>query len=185
MPAFGFPSRVLGIIPARRDSKRLPGKNMMEFRGKPLSEWAMDHGSKHITQTVVTSNDDKVIALAIRKGIDAVLRPEEMCHDDSPVMEAVNHVLARYRADWVVLLQPTSPLRNVFDIDGCIEEAWRTRKPVVSTCGGKLNGAVYVATPAQLYKNGSFSIDAVHYEMPAERSVDIDTLEDFLLAVTA
>jgi CMP-N,N'-diacetyllegionaminic acid synthase len=136
MPCFGMPQelKVLAIIPARKGSKRLPGKNTMMFRGKPLVQWSIEQAkeAKYVSQVVVTSDDDKVLELAIRNHCDAIVRPFQLAADATPMNVVVEHVLSLYTCDYVVLLQPTSPLRWCLDIDRCIEKSWAHGKPVVS-----------------------------------------------------
>ena len=164
---------VLGVIPARGGSKRFPGKNVAPFRGKPLVAWAMDTGlkSKYI-DTLVCSSDDRGLAEIALCHICIFLdRPPELATDTATSEDVLRHALTFYPADIVVLLQPTSPLRTTGDIDTCIEMFHV--KPVVSYCENKRNGAVYVCSSQHI----DFT-DNIQYQMPPERSLDIDYPED-------
>jgi len=122
-------SQVLAVIIARGGSKRLPRKNLLPLRGKPLIAWTIEHArnSKYIDKILV-STDDKEIA-RISKTYGAVvpfIRPAALAADDSPSADAVLHTLdflheRGYDPATVVLLQPTSPLRQASDIDNALE----------------------------------------------------------------
>jgi N-acylneuraminate cytidylyltransferase len=212
--------RLLGIIPARGGSKGLPRKNLREVKGKPLIAWAIEQGQKsaYIDRLILSSEDEEIIRVARVHGCDVPFRrPAELAQDSTPGIDPVLHALTEVPGyDYVVLLQPTSPLRTTQDIDGCIEMCVRTSspacvsvtkcqqhpflmyyadaagrlKPVLSEASGfyrrqdyphvfLLNGAVYIAETGWLLKNKSFVADStLGYEMPPERSVDIDSEAD-------
>lgn len=168
---------VLAVIPARGGSKRVPRKNLREYRGKPLLQWAMLHakGSKYIDHFVVSSDDKEILGHASARGL---IRPDELATDTATSEDALRHALSLFPAHWVVLLQPTSPNRTAEEIDACIEIAQRGNG-CISTLKGAPNGAVYVAT-AEWLANHDFSIPGLFkYEMEENRSLDIDNEEDF------
>lgn len=121
--------RILGIVPARAGSKRIPGKNKRDFAGKPLFLWALEAAleSSLIDKLVVSSDDAEILEAAAR--IDPLLsleRPAEISTDQSAAIEYVRHALdtlesGETRFDIVVIVQPTSPLVLVADIDQTIE----------------------------------------------------------------
>ena len=156
---------VLAIIPARSGSKRCPGKNFLDFRGKPLWRWAWDAAgrSKYIDLVIVSRDED---------------RPPELCTDDATCEDVMRHHQAQQPHDWLVLLQPTSPLRTTEDIDACIERA-QLGHGCISTYMGKTNGAVYVATKEWLALHEFSHAGLCKYEMPEERSLDINYEADF------
>lgn len=159
--------KVLALVPARSGSKRCPGKNFKLFRGKPLYQWAMEQAgaSKYIDVTILSTDKS---------------RPPELCTDDATCEDVIRHhfSLADDPDAWVVLLQPTSPLRTAADIDACIERA-QLGNGCISTHMGKTNGAVYVATAAWLAEHDFSHMGLLKYEMPEERSLDIDTEDQF------
>lgn len=116
---------VLAIIPARGGSKGVPRKNIKDLAGKPLIAWTIEEAkrSKYIDKLVVSSDDQEIIDVSIKWGVDApVRRPSELAQDDTPGIDPILHALEFYQEyEYVVLLQPTSPLRNVKDIDGAIK----------------------------------------------------------------
>jgi len=124
---------ILAIIPARGGSKGIPRKNICMLAGKPLIAWTIEEAkkSKYIDRLIVTSEDEEIIKVAKEWGCEVpFVRPVELAQDDTPGIEPVLHavsVLPGY--DYVVLLQPTSPLRLADDIDGCIEVCLSSRAP--------------------------------------------------------
>ena len=118
-------AQVLAVIPARGGSKGIPRKNLRLVGGKPLIAWtiATAKGSRYVDRLIVSSEDTQIIETARREGCEVpFVRPAELARDDTPGIEPVLHALEALPGyDYVVLLQPTSPLREVEDIDRCIE----------------------------------------------------------------
>lgn len=116
---------VLAIIPARGGSKGVPRKNIREVAGKPLIAWTIESArkSKYIDRLILSSDDAEIIAVAREWGCDVpFVRPAELSQDDTPGIEPVIHAIKALPGyDYVVLLQPTSPLRTVENIDKSIE----------------------------------------------------------------
>lgn len=116
---------VLAVIPARGGSKGVPRKNIRDLGGKPLIAWTIEaaRGSRYIDRLVLSSEDAEIIKVAREWGCDVpFVRPDELAQDDTPGIEPVMHALSCLPGyDYVVLLQPTSPLRTHKDIDSCIE----------------------------------------------------------------
>jgi N-acylneuraminate cytidylyltransferase len=211
---------VLGVIPARGGSKGVPRKNIRMAAGKPLIAWTIEEAfkSKYIDRLVLSSEDPEIMKVASSYGCDVPFqRPVELASDDTPGIDPVLHALNQLHGYYyVVLLQPTSPLRSVADIDGCIHRCEdKNAKACVSVMKCQqhpylmfsadydsrlrplvpessnfhcrqdypdfffLNGAVYVAQTEWLQTSRTFlSNDTVGFEMPEERSLDIDTEED-------
>ena len=117
--------RVLAVVTARGGSKGIPRKNLREAGGRPLLAWSIAAGqaSRYIDRLVLSSEDHEIVAVALRLGCDVpFVRPPELAADDTPGVEPVLHALERLpEYDYVVLLQPTSPLRISEDIDRCLE----------------------------------------------------------------
>ena len=174
--------RVLAVIPARGGSKRCPGKNLRAFRGKPLIQWAFEAAaaSKYIDTVMLSSEDAEIIVRAHELGIPVIVRPPELATDDASAEDVLRHALQHYYAPWVVLLQPTSPLRTAGDIDACIERAqlgWGCITYNADTFAK--NGAVYVAHHDWILKHEFTHAGLAKLMMPAERSLDIDYPEQF------
>ena len=116
--------KFLAIIPARGGSKRLPKKNIKDLVGKPLIAWTIQAAlnSKYIDQIVVTSDDDKIIKIAQTMGVKTIKRPDELATDTATTFEVVKHTIENSnKYDFVILLQPTSPLRCEFHINEAIK----------------------------------------------------------------
>lgn len=126
---------ILAIIPARGGSKGVPGKNVRKIAGKSLVARTIAAGrdSKYIDRLILSSDDRDIIAEAKLYGCEVPFtRPVELARDDTPGIDPVFHALNILQGfDYVVLLQPTSPLRNASDIDGCIE---KTIKQNINAC---------------------------------------------------
>ena len=174
--------RVLGIIPARGGSKRLPLKNIKPLAGKPLIAWTIDeaHKSEFIDHLIVSTDNYSIAVVAEHHDCDWIPRPTKLAADDSNVLDAVWDVLAELpRFDYVVLLQPTSPLRLAEDIDAVIQRATPACMSVAIGSDAP-NGAVYASEIEHLRQFSHFDkACSIRYEMPPERSVDINTQEDF------
>jgi CMP-N,N'-diacetyllegionaminic acid synthase len=114
----------LAIIPARGGSKRLPRKNILDLAGKPLIAWSIEAGldSQYIDKVVVSSDDNEILEISEKFGAHIIKRPEELSSDIATTFDAIKHTIDNFeKYDYVVLLQPTSPLRNEKDIDKAIE----------------------------------------------------------------
>lgn len=113
--------RILGLIPARRGSKRIPGKNAKLLGGKPLVAWTFETAMacEGLDKVCLSTDDPTLMEIARQHGVDApFMRPEHLCSDIAPTIDVVLHALDHYRDvgqnfDGVMLLQPTSPFRQV------------------------------------------------------------------------
>jgi len=118
--------RNLAIIPARSGSKGLPDKNIKELNGKPLMAYTIESAKEsHIFERIMVSTDSEIYATIAKKyGAEIpFLRSEEMSSDSASSWDTVIEVLENYKKlglvfDTICLLQPTSPLRQVDDIQG-------------------------------------------------------------------
>lgn len=132
--------RMLALIPARGGSKGIPGKNIKALAGKPLLAYTIEAArSCPCVDDVLVSTDSEEIAETARKFGAWVpfLRPEELASDTAKTMDAVLYTLRRLAEegkeyDYVVLLQPTSPLRRSEDIEGAVGLALETGEDVVA-----------------------------------------------------
>lgn len=120
---------ILAIIPARGGSKRLPGKNILPLAGKPMINWSIE-AAKSVASIarVVISTDCEIIANTAKAAGANVpfLRPAGLSSDTSSSVDVVRHALEYFKDigenfDYVLLLQPTSPLRTSADIQGAID----------------------------------------------------------------
>lgn len=212
---------VIALITARGGSKGLPRKNVLLAKGKPLVAWTVEAAisSKCVDRVVLSSDDDEIMAAAKSAGCEIPFRrPDHLASDIASSMDVVLHALEQLPGyEYVVLLQPTSPLRTAADIDAAFSLMHERAAPsCVSVCEADLspywmyrvagdntlqrlipedegimrrqdlppiyvlNGAIYIARIDWLRANKSFiGEETVAYLMAKERSLDIDTKEDF------
>jgi CMP-N-acetylneuraminic acid synthetase len=118
---------ILALIPARGGSKGIPRKNIKTFCGKPLIAWTIEPilKSNVCCRVVVSTEDHEIASIAKSFGADVpFIRPLELALDSTPGIDPVLHAISNLENyDWLLLLQPTSPLRTVEDIIGIIEFA--------------------------------------------------------------
>jgi CMP-N-acetylneuraminic acid synthetase len=123
--------KILAIIPARGGSKGLPGKNVKLLLGKPLIGWTIEQAkaSKYVTEIFVSTDSKEIAEVAESFGISVPeLRPAELASDTATSASFVIYTIEKLRKegkefDYIVLLEPTSPLRKREDIDLAIELA--------------------------------------------------------------
>lgn len=120
---------MLAIIPARGGSKGLPGKNTLDFCGKPLIAHTIEQAlsSKCFDEIIVSTDDKEIAAVSQKFGAEVpFLRPDKYATDKSPINDTLRYTLKRLKEDFDIcsdafaLLQPTSPLRMVEDIQNAI-----------------------------------------------------------------
>ena len=174
---------ILGIIPARWGSKRVPQKNIKLFRGKPLIYYTIEAAckSRYLDDVFVSTDSEEIADISSKYGARVINRPSQFAQDHSPSVDVVIHALTVEKADIIVLLQPTSPLRTTRDIDEAIELFLKERpQSLISATRNGPNGAIYISTPEVLKQRRSFYAKRmICYFMPPERSLDIDIIEDF------
>ena len=176
---------ILGIIPARGGSKRLPRKNIKDLAGKPMIAYtiAAARESAMLGRFLVSTEDPEIAEVAERYGAEVIDRPPDLADDKSSVYDEILRIMSEIPCEWVVLLQPTSPLRNGEDIDNAINLCRANAAPSCVSCEYGIpvpNGAVYVAYASWLREHRNFDGPrTVAYQMPSYRSVDVDTMADF------
>ena len=120
--------KLLALIPARGGSKRLPKKNILDLLGKPMISWSIEAalGSKFIDKVIVSTDDKEISDIAENYGVSApFLRPAELSEDDTSSIDVALHALSEIEQSdidyhYILLLQPTSPLRKSFHIDSAV-----------------------------------------------------------------
>lgn len=135
---------VLAIIPARGGSKRLPRKNIKELCGKPLIAWSIEQTKfcSDIDRIVVSTEDWEIGKVAKKYGAEVpFMRPAELASDTALPIDAIFHAInwlkehENYQSEYILLLQPTSPLRIAKDIEGAIQALKdKDARAVVSVC---------------------------------------------------
>ena len=223
----------LAVIPARGGSKSIPKKNIAPLAGKPLIAYTIEaaNSSKILDDIVVSTDDPKIAEISKTfNGNIPFMRPPELATDSALTIGVVQHAIefmekergSKY--DYVILLQPTSPLRNSLDIDESVQKLITTNcDSVVSVVdvdgyhpfrmkrfvGDRLinfvdqgfedmrprqilpkvyirNGAIYASKRKIVMTGGTLvGSDCRGIEMPPERSINIDSPEDFIIAEAA
>lgn len=122
--------KIYAIILARGGSKGIKNKNLINFLGKPLLEWTIDHclNCKYVAETFVSSDSERILDFAYRKNVTPVSRPLSLAKDDSSSEDAWLHALdfindkCGNKIDYILAPQVTSPLRNKEDFSKALEK---------------------------------------------------------------
>jgi len=156
---------LLALIPARGGSKGIPRKNILTFCGKPLLQWSIDlaMAAPSVDRVVVSTDDPEIAEMALAGGAEVpFLRPEELASDTAPGIAPVLHALEQLPAvSDVLLLQPTSPLRLLEDVEAIVamrREAGRE--------------AAVSVTPSSKHPAWMFSLSPQHQLKPLLPSPD-------------
>ena len=222
--------RVLAIIPARGGSKGIPKKNMVKINGKPLIYFTIKAAkkSKFLSNIVVSTDCKKISNYSKKLGVEVpFLRPKKLATDKALTFPVIKHALEKMEKiyslvfDYIVLLQPTCPLRSYNDIDLSLKKLFLSNfKSITSIVDvganhpermkiikkNKLknylnkktenmkprqeldkvfirNGAIYAFKREVLFKEKSLvSKKNLPFIMPKERSTNIDSYEDLIVA---
>ncbi len=128
--------KIISFIGARGGSKGLKNKNILNLAGKPLIAWTVEASvqSRYIDRTIVSTDSPEIAAAAKDAGADVpFMRPDELATDKAPIILAMQHCLdwleknEGERYDYILRLQPTSPLRTVEHVDSAIENYFRNK----------------------------------------------------------
>ena len=204
--------KLLVIIPARGGSKRLKNKNTQLFCGKPLISWTINLALKipNVHDVIVSTDNANIKNISIDYGASVPFnRPKHLANDIISAVDVAKHAVNKLKFNGnILLLQPTSPLRNMDDIKkGLIlikknnavisvyKHPHKSNLLTYSKPGERFvpinknkdiyipNGAIFLADSNWLMNKKNFYNDeVVIYEMPFERSIDIDYYHQFLTA---
>ena len=220
---------VLGVIPARGGSKGIPRKNIAPLCGRPLLAYTIEAAQKsQLLDHLVLSTDCLEIADCAKAHglhVDDV-RPHELSTDEVSTIDVVRYEMARFeriqktRAEVIVILQPTAPMRTAEDIDSALNQFIanacvsmvsvydettthpfvmyysREKRLVPVLDKARLpkrrqdfppvfvrNGALYISRRKHILREPEILEGTPHfYEMPRERSINIDEPFDLQLA---
>jgi len=130
--------KILALIPARSGSKRIPNKNTALLRRKPLLAYSIHAGlqSKYIDDVYVSSDSTDILGIAQSFRAKTIKRPKKLATDTAQTIDVQKHALATLERrgsiyDYMVVLQPTSPIRTSQDIDGAIEQLFRDKNDIL------------------------------------------------------
>ena len=221
---------ILCTICARGGSKGVPNKNIRDLAGKPLIVYTIEQAfsAKMINRIMVSTDSDQIANIAKQAGAEVpYMRPAPLATHDALKLPVIQHAvqyyidILRYRPDYVIDLDPTSPLRLNEDIEKCLDLIINDRECDSVITGYKsnknpyfnmveigqdgyahlskktdklisgrqaapsvyaMNASIYVwKTPVLLNQERIISGKVKFFEMPEERSIDIDTEVDFKL----
>lgn len=197
-------AKVLGIIPARAGSERCPSKNKAPLDGKPLIAWTIEAAQESacFDNLVVSTDDSEIAQISLIRNCKIIHRPPELAQSDTEMLPVVVHAFKQFMADIIILLQPTSPFRTAVDIRNSVRlHADKAGDAVISVTEAPKNnvfevghasrlhparhtvvvpnGAIYLITAEHLLNKGDWYSGITYaYQMPKERSIDIDTKFD-------
>ena len=168
----------VGVILARKGSKGIPNKNLVELYGKPIIQYTIDFAKETQTvDTLILSTDSRSIAdLGIRSGIQTLIRPSEYATDEAPIDLALRHAVRNFESsnqtiDIIVVLYGNVPIRKPGIIDQVVKELRSTGADSVETY------APYIKPPQRAYKIDSgipIPLTGVHVE--SYRRQDLEPL---------
>ena len=122
---------MIAIVPARCGSKGLPGKNTRDLHGKPMIAYTIEAalGSEYIKNVIVSTDSQEIEDVAKSYGAESYfLRPKSLATDSAKAIDTYIYTIDRLNNEFgfsiesFVVLQPTSPLRNSFDVDKAIDK---------------------------------------------------------------
>lgn len=115
---------IVAIIPARANSKRIPNKNIRLLNDKPLISYAIRNAlaSKYINRVIISTDSKEVEIIAQQFDVECIHRKESLCCDETTLDPVIYDAVYGCECDYVVTLQPTTPLLKVGSLDAAIEE---------------------------------------------------------------
>lgn len=196
---------MIGVIPARGGSKGIPHKNIKLIAGKPLITWTIESSlnSKLLKKFIITTDDKTIKAISLSYGVEVIYRPKELATDNSPIIKTLQHTLKQISCSEIVLLQPTSPIRNKELIDNCIRKYKRYNKKYDNLATGFEckykpygtqpknrqdikgffydDGNVYIINSKLIKQGKTRSKNYLPYYTTREENIEIDDIFDFWL----
>ena len=137
-------TQIVGIIPARGGSKGVPKKNIRPIMGKPLIAYTIEVAleSQLLGKVIVSSDDEEIMVVSRQYGAEVPFtRPAELALDTTPMVPVLQHAVRfledrdNIRFDYILLLQPTNPVRQVEDINSALGKLVETgADSVISVC---------------------------------------------------
>lgn len=196
--------KYLGVIPARGGSKGIPRKNIKPIAGKPLIAWTIE-SAKHsslLDRFVVSTEDREIKEVSAECGAEVLDRPAELADDNVTTLALLKHIVETQEPENIVLLQPTSPIRDEGLIDKCIKAFEKSGCDSLATgfvCKFKEYGSnnlprqkldgffyddgnIYVIKASLILKGDRFGKKIEKLHLDREQNVEIDDDFDFWLA---
>ena len=175
---------MLAIIPARSGSKGLPGKNLRQLDGRPLVAWPISAalGANSVSRVIVSTDDEAIANIARASGADVpFMRPANLASDTASSMDVVLHALDVLAAQgeefqYVMLLEPTSPLTESSDIDAAFSRLVATSNLADAIVGISHVESTHPEYDVRLGENGLISPYAASDFSSLRRRQDIEPL---------
>lgn len=179
--------RVLVLIPARGGSKGIPRKNIMNLCGKPLLAWPIQAAlnSRFVDRIVVSTDDKEIAVIAADFGAEVpFMRPGELASDTADSISVIEHTIGFLGEqhdvyEYLVLLEPTSPLTETDDIDCALEMLESKRDIADSIVGVSKIEATHPVFDVEISGNGLLKPYLTSAFPSAHRRQDITELYFF------
>ena len=204
--------KVVSLIPARKGSKGIPNKNLVDLCGKPLIYYAIEASRRSLVkETWVSSDSEEILNISEKFGVKTIKRPLELSDDNASSESALLHFAKNVDFDILVFIQCTSPLIQFNDINQGIEKMKKFDSVVSVSETNQMfwdsNGPLYDINNRvrrqdgikRYLETGSFFItkkknllkfknrlsgNIGFVEIPKSRSFDIDCYEDLKIVKT-
>jgi len=193
--------KILVLILARGGSKRLKNKNILKLKKKPLIIWTIKFAKKlpYITDIMISTDDNKIAKIGkMNEAYVPWIRPKKLSGDKATSTKAALHAVNWYekkveKIDGILLLQPTSPFRNLNVFKKIIKLYKKNlNKNYVSVSKNKLkrsykpNGSLYLISPKKFRKHKTFiTKDSIGVLFKTRKEqIDIDYKSDLNFART-
>ncbi len=213
-------TKIIAIIPARGGSKEVPRKNIKLLAGKPLIAYSIEPAlkSKYIDKVVVSTEDEEIAEISKKYGAEVIERPEKLAKDetslDPVIFNAVNSIEKKedIKYDFVLTLQPTSPLLTTETVNKAIETMANRDYDTLITVKDethlywakkdgsfiplykerknrqyldpiyKETGAILISKRESISENNRIGDKIFLFEIPRDESIDIDNYQDWWIA---
>ncbi len=174
---------LVGLIIAKGGSKRLPGKNRIDFRGKSMFLWNVEKCLKIFSRTFVSSDDDWILDEAEEIGAIPIKRPIELC-GDTPNIEVYKHAMKFMNGvDGIVAVQANSPtIRSKLIMEAKQLLEMGAQEIMTSHPDGTIYGSIWALSIKRL-KHYDYPYHPKPQVLIKDFSIDIHTDEDLLIAL--
>lgn len=170
--------KVLCFILARGGSKGVPRKNLLLISGKPLVAHSIDIAKKvkYIDKIYVSTEDKEIKTVSLKFGADVIDRPQALATDTADYLDTIKHMIDTIpdckENPIIVLLETTSPIREVSDIERCIEMYNQNIDSVISVNPVK-------SDPSYMYKQENNLLKSFLEKDPIKRRQDAEPLVSY------
>ena len=179
-------NKILGIIPARKESKRLKRKNTTMLAGKPLFRWVTDTLVAICDKVVVTTDDNDLKEMCNNINVDIVNRPPELATDTATSIDVALHIIKLYpEYDFVFYAEPTMPNIRLEDLERMVRYLRNDNLPAIATANPytlKFTGTViFIQREVLLKQKTLFPFGMGIYFVEGMCAMDIDTWHDLVI----